>query len=90
MKTAMIVVLICISLSACTMKAEVSEQDKNKIVTCTDTRDGESFSFHTNTVRDTWVGLNDTCYTATDFQGRNRKLCGSMIDFMKCISRTAR
>ena len=52
----LLIPLAALLCTGCTAKAEISKEDLNKVKTCTDTRDGEVFSFNTNTVTNVRVG----------------------------------
>jgi hypothetical protein len=81
-----LIALLCYS---CTVKdGEVAEHDKNKIFDCKDTRDGETFSFNSNTVRDVRVGIGaDSSFTITTLDGKEKKLNSSMEAYIKCEKR---
>jgi hypothetical protein len=82
--------LIALLCSSCTVKnAEVAGHDKNKIMDCKDTRDGETFSFNTNTVRDISVGIGgDSSFTVTTLDGKEKKFNSNMEAYIKCEKRT--
>ena len=44
-------------LSGCTMQGEITDNSKNKQMVCIDTRDGETFTFNTNTITDVKIGI---------------------------------
>jgi len=79
--------LLCLALSSCTVPAEVSDADRSAVMRCTDTRDGETFTYAVSSARNLRVGLGgaDTCGTVTDSDGNERTLCKSQEVYMKCV-----
>jgi len=73
-------------ISACTYQAEVSEEDINNHVTCTDTRDGEVFSFHAKNMSNIRVGMDG--YASMDIiddKGNKRSVNNGMEIYLKCV-----
>lgn len=70
-------------LASCTMQADVERTGAT--MQCVDTRDGEKFSFNDTSVKDVVYGIGaDSCFTATDDKGRERRLCKAHEKFLKC------
>lgn len=64
---------------------EVAETIEHTWQVCTDTRDDETFRFHTSTISDaSWNPWGDTCFKVEDDTGRERTLCKSHEAWMKC------
>ena len=84
MKT--LIIIIVTLLSGCTMKAgEQTEDSKKRTTACTDTRDGEVFTFKNNTVKDARQGYGaPTCFTITTLKGADKRLCSDMEVYLKC------
>ena len=76
--------LALIFLVSCSFPATPSGPDK--LVTCVDTRDGETFSFNTGDVENLRVGYlgAETIVTVIDSEGRRRYLKSSMEAWLKC------
>ena len=73
------------ALAGCTMQGDVTDENRQRHITCKDTRDGEVFSFHGKTIRDVRVGIGaDSCFTVTDDGGKVRTLCGNNEAWLKC------
>ncbi len=80
------VIFMIILLSGCTFDSGVSEESKNKVMTCTDTRDGETFTFKTNDITNARVGfISDTSFDVVDLSGVKRTLTKSMELYIKCV-----
>lgn len=81
-----ILIIAFICLAGCTMEGGgVSAEDLNKTVTCTDTRDGETFSFNTNSVTNTRIGIGaPTSFDVTTDDGRKMTINSSMEAWLKC------
>lgn len=77
-------------LGGCGMKAEVADDGKGKHMFCTDTRDGEKFSFKASTITNASVGMLglDSCFDVTTDSGNARTLCKSHEAFIKCETKT--
>jgi hypothetical protein len=82
--------LIALLCSSCTVEGvDVAEHDKNKIIDCKDTRDGDAFSFNTNTVKDVRAGIGaPTTFTVTTLDGKEKHLSSDMEAYLKCEKRT--
>ena len=79
--------LIVLLGSACTMEGK--PVDNGKTTYCTDTRDGEKFSFKSSSVRNARIGMlgADTCADITVSTGETRTLCKSQEAYIKCVSK---
>ena len=77
-----------LSIMASGCGTDVSRDSENRRFYCTDSRDGEMFSFYGTTVRNAKTRLlwADTCFDVTDDDGVDRTLCASYEAFMKCES----
>lgn len=85
MNRKLVVVLATLLLTGCGVQGEVADEDKNKTVTCVDTRDGETFSFNTTSVKNIVKGFDGiTTFDVTDSTGTVRKLNSNMEVFLKC------
>lgn len=84
----LIIILLASFLSyGCTIDAgDISEQSKNKTMSCTDFRDGEKFTFNTSSISDIRQGIfgADSHYDIVDSKGRTRIISDSMESFLKC------
>lgn len=80
--------LLC--LQGCTVDGgDVAEHDKNKIMECTDTRDGEKFSFNTNDVKNVRQGIGaPSAFDVTTTDGKEKTLSSDMETFLKCEKKT--
>ncbi len=83
--------LLAVSLAAllaagCTMNGgDVAEEDRNKIMTCTDTRDGEVFQFNTNTITNVRAGIGaPSSFDIVTLDGRKITLNSNMEAWLKC------
>lgn len=85
-KIFLIAVLLSVGLVGCTIKGgEVVDEDKNKEVTCTDTRDGETFNFNTNNITNFRQGIGaDHSIDVVDNEGKKRHITSSMEVWLKC------
>jgi len=73
-------------LTGCTVKAHVSEEDANKLMVCTDTRDGEVFSFNTNTVTNMRAGFGvPSSFDILTTEGKEMTLNNNMEAWLKCV-----
>lgn len=80
-----ILILLVVMASGCTAKAEISEEDKNKTMSCKDTRDGERFSFRTNDITDIRAGLGaPTSMSIVTLKGKKMTVTSSMEAWLKC------
>lgn len=72
-------------LAGCTIQGDPADESRTHYVTCKDTRDGETFSFHGKTIRNVRIGIGaDSCFTVTDDSGQERTLCQSNEAWLKC------
>lgn len=87
MQNIMIGLVLLFLIGACTMKSDVIDDGKTNF--CTDSRDGEKFSFKTSSVKSVMVGMlgAESCFDITDSNGKDRTLCKSQEAFIKCVSR---
>lgn len=78
--TAIAAALLC----GCSVSGSVAEE--NKLLACTDTRDGERFQFETKTMRDISIGIlgAPSCATFTGTDGIVRTICSNAAPFIKC------
>lgn len=84
MKTALFLLLTFVS--ACEFEGGgVVDIDKNKTIECTDSRDGEVFTFNTNTMRDTRIGITtSSSFKVTDIKGQTRNFNDGTTGYLKC------
>ena len=82
-----ILIISLLLISGCTMKAEVSEDDLNKIKICTDTRDGEVFSFNTNSMTNVRAGFGgaESSVDIVTFEGKKMTVYARMEAYIKCV-----
>jgi len=67
------------------MDGELPEGELNKLMMCKDFRDGETFSFNTNTITDIRVGIGvPTTFKITTVSGETKILSSSMESYLKC------
>jgi hypothetical protein len=78
--------LIVLLAAGCTMNGgEVSDKDRNKIMTCKDTRDGETFSFNTNTITNIRRGIGAPhTFDVVTTDGKSMSLSTDMEAWLKC------
>ena len=75
--------IIILMLTGCTMDASVVHDDKHMV--CTDTRDGETFSFENRTAHNARMGIGtESSVDIVDDSGRTRTLTKSMEAYWKC------
>lgn len=68
---------------------EIEDEYRGLIIDCTDFRDGEKFSFNTDTIRDiekNWSGV--TGFRITTLDGKDKFLKSEMELYIKCERRT--
>lgn len=78
---------ICMVLlvAGCTIPTEVSKEDRNKVFTCTDTRDGEVFSFNSNDITEIRHGIGANGHMKfTDLKGVERTIPANADAWLKC------
>ena len=73
-------------LAGCSMEGKLAEKDLNKVMACKDLRDGETWEFNTNTVKNIRAGFagGATSATLTDSNGRDRTITSDMNAYIKC------
>lgn len=80
----MFILLLCVS--GCTIDGGIADESKNKHMTCTDTRDGETFGFNSNNITNIRIGIgSDSSIDVVDDFGTKRTLSSSMELFIKCV-----
>ena len=85
-KTTVFHALFILLLASCTMPATMSEDSKNKVIRCTDTRDGEEFIYNTNDVSEIRAGIGGaSVVTLTDSEGRVRTISSTAEAWLKCV-----
>lgn len=88
MKPALLLAIILTTLVSygCTTKGHLEDTDKNKLVTCVDSRDGSQFQFETNSVSNVRlaVGSATSSFDAVTLDGEAIRLDKSMEAFLKC------
>jgi len=84
MNRILIIGLMCLLCTGCSVEGEASSEYKE--INCTDTRDGETFTIDTDTITTVRVGLLgvDSCFDAIDNNRETRTMCKSHEAFMKC------
>ena len=77
------ILLIAILLTGCTVSMDDSVRADN---ICLDSRDGSSFSFKGETMRNPQysAALQDACFDVTDESGQIRTICKSHEVWLKC------
>ncbi len=86
MKISLTTLIPLILLTGCLEReAALIEQD-NKVMECTDTRDGEVFTYETDNVKDISSSgiLGDISITVIDNDGNERVLKKEMEAYLKC------
>lgn len=82
--TARRLLLITVLLAGCTVEGRVVDPS-DKLTTCTDTRDGETFSYRTRDVSKVRIGFGTDSYIeVTDTAGKFRRLFQSEAAHWKC------
>lgn len=72
-------------LSGCSIEGQLPEGEQNKLMVCKDFRDGETFSFNTNTITDIRVGIGSpTTFKIITISGEVKTLSSSMEAYLKC------
>ena len=86
-KTSLLVA--CLLTVGCTMDGgEVAQKDLSKTITCKDTRDGEMFSFNTDTITNIRRGVGaPTSFDMTTNDGKQITLSSDMEAWLKCVNR---
>ena len=81
-----LIIAMLVLISACTSRSDLSDKSRNQVHRCTDTRDGEEFTYNTNTitnVRAGWLGA-DSSFELTDMEGNKRYVQSSDTSWLKC------
>lgn len=84
------IILTLLLVSGCTINGgDVVKEDLNKIIICKDTRDGETFSFNTNTVTNSRQGFGavSSIDIITD-DGKQMTISDDMNSWLKCNKST--
>ena len=84
----LLVFVIASTMMACTVDGKLSDESKNKTMVCTDTRDGESFSYHTSSVSNVrldYFNRENSSFDVVDANGVKRHLVASMETYLKCV-----
>jgi len=80
------IALIVLLFVGCTARTELSEEDENKTKICTDIRDGEVFSFNTNTVTNMRAGFGaPSTFDMVTTGGKKMTLSSAMAAYLKCV-----
>jgi hypothetical protein len=80
--------LTTVLAAGCSMEGHLENGQENRIVDCTDVRDGEKFTFNSDTIKDIRYGIfADSCFTVTIESGKERTLCKSHEAWLKCKDR---
>lgn len=82
--------LLVALLSACTMKGSVDLDSSPALLNCTDSRNGEMFSYRPIDVYDVRIGLlgGETCLSLTDTTNRDRTFCSPEFSTVRCTGAT--
>ena len=79
-----VALILSAGLFGCTVDGKI-EVERNKKMICKDTRDGETFSFNTNSVTNARLGIGaDHSFDVTDNNGKKRTLTSNMEAYLKC------
>ncbi len=73
-----------VMLFGCSLPLDTDNITGPEISYCTDTRDGEVFSFRKDKVLYGQASLNDVCIVVIDESGVERQLCKSHEIWLKC------
>ena len=81
-----VIIFTIIAFVSCEQKAEgIVERQKNKMMKCVDTRDGEVFYFNTNTVHNIYIGYGSPHrYDVVTSNGDTMTLKSDMEIYLKC------
>jgi len=81
-----VIIFTIIAFVSCEQKAEgIVERQKNKMMKCVDTRDGEVFYFNTNTVHNIYIGYGaPPRYDIVTTNGDTMRLKSDMEIYLKC------
>lgn len=81
--------ITCLSLAACSVQGELDQSGKNKLMSCKDTRDGETFAYNTNTITDICIGIGaPTTFKIVTTTGKHMTLNSNMDAYIKCAEVT--
>ncbi len=79
----------CLSLVACYVQGELDQSGKDKLMSCKDARDGETFAYNTNTITDVRIGIGaPTTFQITTTTGKHMTLNSNMDTYIKCTEVT--
>jgi len=79
-------VLLALLLTACTYDA--GTVGPGQVLDCKDFRDGETFTIRSENMGNFRGGIGtDSCISGRDDNGKERTLCSSMQQFIKCEKR---
>ena len=80
------ILITALLISGCTVNADITEQSRNRLATCTDFRDGEVFIFNTNTVTNVRYGFGvEHTMDIVTTDGKKRSLSIGMTAYLKCV-----
>lgn len=78
--------IVALSLTACTI--EGGKPVPGQIVDCTDLRDGERFTMHSENIQPQRLGIGTkSCISGVDDNGQYRQMCDGDEAFLKCLRR---
>lgn len=77
---------LCLVMVGCTYDGgAVADVDLNKTVTCTDVRDGDVFTFNTNSITNVRAGIGaPSSFDVVTDDGRAMTLSNSMAAWVRC------
>jgi len=80
-----IALLLTVTTVSCTMDGSLSDDSENKIVRCKDTRDGEVFTYASDSVKNVRIGIGaPTTIEFVDMSGRERTMSTEDNKYWKC------
>lgn len=83
-----IILMMLVAFSACTYDG--GKFAAGQVWDCKDFRDGETFVMHSENLDNYRPGIGtDSCVTGRDDTGKQRSLCESNQQFLKCTKRMA-
>lgn len=78
---------ILLVLGGCSFEAKVAEEYENVNMSCTDTRDGETFTYNTDTLKDMQVTLSGSySFNIRDDTGKLRWFTEMSEVYYKCTT----
>lgn len=81
----LLLTFISLLMTGCTVEGQLAEESKNVINVCKDTRDGEIFSYNSNTIKNVRVGVGaPTSMDIVTITGKKKTLTSDMVEFIKC------